>query len=111
MSDLAGNPKDRFSHNEAQFICRRVAALQERESQGASRRTDIKHKGPAPGKGPYKGMSQTDVQIQQRLEKLKEKSPKEGAYCILYYCKQMSLDGRIPAFCIWSSLISAFDAP
>ena len=59
-------------------IYRRVAALQERESHGASSRNDIKHKGPAPGKGQYKGMSQADVEIQQRLEKLKEKSPKEG---------------------------------
>lgn len=57
---------------------KRVAALQERESHGASR-SDSKLKGPSPGKGQYKGMSQTDIEIQQRLEKLKEKSPKEAA--------------------------------
>ena len=56
---------------------RRMAALQERESHGATH-TDVKHKGPAPGKGQYKGMSKADVEIQQRLEKLREKSPKEG---------------------------------
>ena len=69
------------------FICRRVAALQERESHGASR-SDSKLKGPSPGKGQYKGMSQTDIEIQQRLEKLKEKSPKEGTF---YYFKHKYL--------------------
>ena len=54
-----------------------MAALQERESHGASK-SDVKHKGPAPGKGQLKGMSKADMEIQQRLEKLKEKSPKEG---------------------------------
>jgi len=60
---------------------RRLAALEEREKGGHSTRTG----GTTPG-GPHPtrqlrkppGMSQADWDIQQRLEKLKEKTPAES---------------------------------
>ena len=68
------------------LCCRRVAALQERESHGATK-SDVKHKGPSPGKGQYRGMSKADVEIQKRLEKLQEKSPKEGRLARITSCE------------------------
>lgn len=63
-------------------LIRRLAALEEREAGG--------HKSGASGSGghgrggghkaPVKGLSKADREIQERLEKLREKTPQESMY-------------------------------
>ena len=62
---------------------RRVAALHEREAAAEKSGPGPSHRHAQGGGGrgknvPYKGMSKADMEIQQRLEKLKEKTPKES---------------------------------